>query len=63
MADTFQVTAIGHITAGRAEPIDDDWDSIPSSVVLDLKPVMEGFLPRSDVRKPDWATQIIKSYW
>ncbi|MEQ8747646.1 SAM-dependent methyltransferase [Pyruvatibacter sp.] len=154
MPDTFHVTAIGHVITGRTEPIDDEWDSVAASIVLDerfdaealmgidafshveviylfhqvpdteveskarhprgntqwprvgifaqrgkgrpnrigatiariervdgrtlhltgldaidgtpvldLKPVMKGFLPRGDVREPDWAAQIMTSYW
>ncbi len=154
MKETFQVTAIGHVEAGRTEPIDDDWDAVPTSIVLDecfdeealmgldtfshveviylfhqvpdeevegkarhprgntdwprvgifaqrgkgrpnrlgatiaridrveghvlhvigldaidgtpvldLKPVMKGFLPRTQVQEPEWATEIMASYW
>jgi len=31
--------------------------------VLDLKPVMKGFLPRTEVQEPEWATEIMISYW
>ncbi|GAA6154774.1 SAM-dependent methyltransferase [Pyruvatibacter sp. HU-CL02332] len=154
MKETFQVTAIGHVEAGRTDPIDDDWDAVPASIVLDerfdaealigldafshveviylfhqvpdeevegkarhprgnkdwprvgifaqrgkgrpnrlgatiarvdrvegrtlhitgldaidgtpvldLKPVMTGFLPRTDVTEPAWAAEIMASYW
>lgn len=154
MKETFQVTAIGHVEAGRTDPIDDNWDAVPTSIVLDerfdaealmgldafshveviylfhqvpdeevegkarhprgntdwprvgifaqrgkgrpnrlgatiaridrvegrtlhitgldaidgtpvldLKPVMKGFLPRTDVTEPAWATEIMASYW
>lgn len=158
MKETFQVTAIGHVEAGRTDPIDDDWDAVPTSIVLDerfdeealmgldtfshveviylfhqvpdeevspdietkarhprgntdwprvgifaqrgkgrpnrlgatiaridrvegrvlhitgldaidgtpvldLKPVMKGFLPRTEVQEPEWATEIMASYW
>lgn len=154
MKETFQVNAIGHVEAGRTDPIDDDWDAVPASIVLDarfdeealmgldafshveviylfhqvpdeevegkarhprgnkdwprvgifaqrgkgrpnrlgatiarvdrvegrtlhitgldaidgtpvldLKPVMKGFLPRGNVTEPEWAVQIMASYW
>ncbi|MGD1933630.1 MAG: SAM-dependent methyltransferase [Candidatus Phaeomarinobacter sp.] len=154
MNETFQVTAIGHVEAGRTDPIDDDWDAVPASIVLDerfdeealmgldafshveviylfhqvpdeevegkarhprgnkdwprvgifaqrgkgrpnrlgatiarvdrvegrvlhitgldaidgtpvldLKPVMKGFLPRTSVTEPSWASEIMASYW
>ena len=38
-------------------------DAIDGSPVLDIKPVMSGFLPREEVREPDWAREIMARYW
>ena len=38
-------------------------DAIDGTPVLDLKPVMRGFLPRGDIREPSWASEIMKDYW
>jgi tRNA (Thr-GGU) A37 N-methylase len=38
-------------------------DAIDGSPVLDLKPVMLGFLPRGEIREPGWATEIMREYW
>lgn len=38
-------------------------DAIDGTPVLDLKPVMVGFLPRGDVREPAWAREIMARYW
>ena len=38
-------------------------DAIDGTPVLDIKPVMSGFLPRGEVREPDWAREIMKDYW
>jgi tRNA (Thr-GGU) A37 N-methylase len=38
-------------------------DAIDGTPVLDIKPVMSGFLPRGELREPDWARQIMASYW
>ncbi len=38
-------------------------DAIDGTPVLDIKPVMTGFLPRGPVTEPDWATEIMTSYW
>ncbi len=38
-------------------------DAIDGTPVLDIKPVMKGFLPRGDIREPDWAGEIMKDYW
>jgi hypothetical protein len=31
--------------------------------VLDIKPVMREFLPRSEVRQPEWSSKLMQGYW
>lgn len=38
-------------------------DAIDGTPVLDIKPVLSGFLPRGEVREPEWARKIMASYW
>lgn len=38
-------------------------DAIDGTPVLDIKPVMRGFLPRGDIREPSWAGEIMAHYW
>lgn len=38
-------------------------DAIDGTPVLDIKPVMCGFLPRGAVREPAWAKALMKRYW
>ena len=38
-------------------------DAIDGTPVMDIKPVLKGFLPRGEVREPDWATEIMADYW
>jgi tRNA (Thr-GGU) A37 N-methylase len=38
-------------------------DAIDGTPVLDLKPVMTGFLPRGEIREPVWALEIMARYW
>lgn len=38
-------------------------DAIDGTPVIDIKPVMREFLPRGDVRQPDWATELMAEYW
>jgi len=38
-------------------------DAIDGTPVLDIKPVMKGFLPRGEIREPQWATELMKGYW
>ena len=38
-------------------------DAVDGTPVLDLKPVMEEFAPRGEVRQPDWARELMAGYW
>jgi tRNA (adenine37-N6)-methyltransferase len=38
-------------------------DAIDGTPVLDIKPVMSGFLPRGAVTEPEWAKDIMRDYW
>jgi tRNA (adenine37-N6)-methyltransferase len=38
-------------------------DAIEGTPVLDVKPVMAGFLPRGEIREPAWATELMRDYW
>lgn len=38
-------------------------DAIDGTPVLDIKPVMREFLPRTEVRQPEWASELMCAYW
>ncbi len=38
-------------------------DAIDGTPVLDIKPVMTGFLPRGAIREPQWARDLMAGYW
>ena len=38
-------------------------DAIDGTPVLDIKPVMRGFLPRGEIREPKWAGELMAGYW
>jgi len=38
-------------------------DAIEGTPVLDIKPVMTEFLPRTAVVQPAWTTELMKEYW
>ena len=38
-------------------------DAIDGTPVLDIKPVMSEFLPRGDIRQPDWSHELMRGYW
>ncbi|HEY1838442.1 MAG TPA: hypothetical protein VGG36_12345 [Rhizomicrobium sp.] len=58
-------------------PHDDGWDPMPTRLTLtvqgldaiegtpaiDIKPAMKGFPPRGEIREPQWAQQIMRTYW
>jgi tRNA (adenine37-N6)-methyltransferase len=38
-------------------------DAIDGTPVIDIKPVMREFLPRGDIRQPDWSSELMAGYW
>jgi tRNA (Thr-GGU) A37 N-methylase len=38
-------------------------DAIAGTPVLDIKPVMTGFLPRGEIREPGWSRELMAGYW
>jgi tRNA (adenine37-N6)-methyltransferase len=38
-------------------------DAIDNTPVLDIKPVLQEFLPRQAVRQPAWSSQLMCDYW
>jgi tRNA (adenine37-N6)-methyltransferase len=38
-------------------------DAVDGTPVVDIKPVMVEFLPRSPVRQPGWSTELMRAYW
>jgi tRNA-Thr(GGU) m(6)t(6)A37 methyltransferase TsaA len=38
-------------------------DAIDGTPVIDIKPVMLEFLPRTPVRQPAWSHQLMREYW
>lgn len=38
-------------------------DAVDGTPVLDIKPVMNEFLPRKKVIQPSWAKELMQNYW
>jgi tRNA (Thr-GGU) A37 N-methylase len=38
-------------------------DAIDGTPVLDIKPVMQEFLPREPVSQPNWVSELMREYW
>ena len=38
-------------------------DAIDGTPIIDIKPVMKEFLPKGEVRQPDWSISLMEEYW
>ncbi len=38
-------------------------DAIDGTPVLDIKPVLKGFLPTAPIKEPQWCNELMKDYW
>ncbi len=38
-------------------------DAIDGTPVIDIKPVLSGFLPLGEIGEPAWAKEIMQAYW
>ncbi|MFJ8065655.1 tRNA (N6-threonylcarbamoyladenosine(37)-N6)-methyltransferase TrmO [Psychrobacillus sp. NPDC096426] len=38
-------------------------DAIDGTPVIDIKPVMNEFLPKGEIKQPQWATSLMANYW
>lgn len=38
-------------------------DAVAGTPVLDIKPYLTGFAPRSEVRQPAWVDELMAGYW
>ncbi|MFN3492293.1 MAG: TrmO family methyltransferase, partial [Anaerolineales bacterium] len=38
-------------------------DAIDGTPILDIKPAMKEFLPREEIKQPEWASELMKNYW
>ena len=38
-------------------------DAIEGTPIVDIKPAMRGFEPRTPIREPEWADEIMRNYW
>lgn len=38
-------------------------DAIDGTPILDIKPVLKEFLPRGEIRQPQWSRELMSNYW
>jgi len=38
-------------------------DAIDGTPILDIKPVFEEYLPKGEIKQPNWTRELMKNYW
>lgn len=38
-------------------------DAINGTPIIDIKPIMKEFLPKGDVKQPQWSIELMEKYW
>jgi tRNA (Thr-GGU) A37 N-methylase len=38
-------------------------DAVDGTSVIDIKPSMREFLPRGEIRQPEWVAELMAAYW
>ncbi len=38
-------------------------DAIHGTPILDIKPIMKEYLPKGEIKEPNWTEEIMKNYW
>lgn len=56
-------TIVRLISSGKNTLTVSRLDAVDGTPVIDIKPVLKEFLPDNEIAQPDWATELMKSYW
>ena len=38
-------------------------DAIDGTPIIDIKPVMKEFLPKGEIKQPNWSISLMDRYW
>ena len=38
-------------------------DAINGTPILDIKPVFQEYMPKGEIKQPDWSKELMKEYW
>ncbi len=38
-------------------------DAINGTPILDIKPVFQEYMPKGEIKQPDWVEELMKDYW
>lgn len=56
-------TIVKLISAGKNILTVDGLDAVDGTPVIDIKPVMQEFLPEGKIIQPGWTKELMKNYW
>lgn len=57
------VTIVELLKVKEAQIIVKGLDAIDGTPIVDIKPVMKEFLPKGEVKQPDWSISLMEDYW
>lgn len=56
-------TIVEFVERKQKELIVKGLDAIQGTPVIDIKPVMKEFMPKSEVKQPEWSISLMERYW
>ena len=57
------VTIVELLESNNKKLIVKGLDAIDGTPIIDIKPVMKEFLPKSEVKQPNWSMSLMDRYW
>ena len=57
------VTIVELLESNNKKLIVKGLDAIDGTPIIDIKPVMKEFLPKGEVKQPDWSISLMERYW
>jgi len=57
------VTTVELLESNNKKLIVKGLDAIDGTPIIDIKPVMKEFLPKGEVKQPNWSIALMDSYW
>ncbi|RKQ13270.1 SAM-dependent methyltransferase [Ureibacillus endophyticus] len=57
------VTIVKLIEVKNRQLLVEGLDAIDGTPIIDIKPVMNEFLPKEKVKQPNWSTILMENYW
>ena len=57
------VTIVELLESNNKELMVKGLDAIDGTPIIDIKPVMKEFLPKGEVKQPNWSISLMDRYW